>query len=130
MVSRRGARRGHTGEVEGSMSEVLGRVGKLSPERRALLQKILRQQAGSAHEPGVIRPREGGGPAPLSFAQERLWFIDRLDPGSATYNISRAWRLGGTLDEAALERALGEIVRRHEALRTTFREVNGDAVQV
>ncbi|MFL5540369.1 MAG: condensation domain-containing protein, partial [Longimicrobiaceae bacterium] len=112
------------------MSEVLGRVDKLSPERRALLQKILRQQAGPAHEPDAVRPREGGGPAPLSFAQERLWFIDRLEPGSAVYNIPVAWRLAGALDERALERALGEIVRRHEALRTTFGEVDGSPVQV
>ena len=103
------------------MSEVLGRVDKLSPERRALLQKLLGGQARPAHEPDAIRPREGGGPAPLSFAQERLWFIDRLEPGSAVYNIPVAWRLGGALDEAALERALGEIVRRHEALRTRLR---------
>jgi amino acid adenylation domain-containing protein len=111
------------------MSEVLGRVDKLSPERRALLQKILRKQAGPAHEPDAIRPRVGGGPAPLSFAQERLWFIDRLEPGGAVYNIPVAWRLGGALDEAAMERALGEIVRRHESLRTTFAEVDGSPVQ-
>ncbi|MFL5537410.1 MAG: amino acid adenylation domain-containing protein, partial [Longimicrobiaceae bacterium] len=67
---------------------------------------------------------------PLSFAQERLWFIDRLEPGSAAYNVPGAWRLGGALDEAALERSLGEIVRRHEALRTTFGEVDGSPVQV
>ncbi|HET7460272.1 MAG TPA: amino acid adenylation domain-containing protein, partial [Longimicrobium sp.] len=112
------------------MSEVLGRVDKLSPERRALLQKILRQQAAPAHEPDAILPREGGGPAPLSFAQERLWFIDRLEPGSAVYNIPVAWRLGGALDERALERSLGEIVRRHEALRTVFTEADGSPVQV
>ncbi|MFL5539299.1 MAG: condensation domain-containing protein, partial [Longimicrobiaceae bacterium] len=112
------------------MSEVLARVDKLSPERRALLQKLLRKQAGEAHEPGAIRPREGGGPAPLSFAQERLWFIDRLEPGSAVYNMPMARRLGGALDESALERSLSEIVRRHEALRTVFAEVDGSPVQV
>ncbi|HVG43749.1 MAG TPA: amino acid adenylation domain-containing protein, partial [Longimicrobium sp.] len=79
--------------------------------------------------PPVV-PVERTGALPLSFAQERLWFIDRLDPGSTAYNISVAWRLGGALDEAALERALGEIVRRHEALRTTFGEVDGSLVQV
>ena len=113
------------------MSEVLDRVDKLSPERRALLQKLLRQQAGPAREPGALRPRAGGGPAPLSFAQERLWLIDRLEPGSDVYSIPMAWRLGGALDVAALERALGEIVRRHEALRTVFAEaVDGSPVQV
>jgi pristinamycin I synthase-3/4 len=112
------------------MSEVLGRVDKLSPERRALLQKILQQKAGPPPEPDAIRPREGGGPVPLSFAQERLWFIDRLEPGSATYNILAAWRLAGVLDGAALERSLGEIVRRHQALRTVFAEADGSPVQV
>ncbi|HEX5870375.1 MAG TPA: amino acid adenylation domain-containing protein, partial [Longimicrobium sp.] len=67
---------------------------------------------------------------PLSFAQERLWFMDRLEPGSAVYNTPMAWRLGGALDQAALERALGEIVRRHEALRTVFAEVDGSPRQV
>ncbi|HEV3051001.1 MAG TPA: amino acid adenylation domain-containing protein, partial [Longimicrobium sp.] len=67
---------------------------------------------------------------PLSFAQERLWFIDRLEPGSTTYNIPAALRLTGALDERALERSLGEIVRRHEALRTVFAEVDGSPVQV
>jgi amino acid adenylation domain-containing protein len=79
--------------------------------------------------PPVV-PVERTGALPLSFAQERLWFIDRMEPESATYNIFAAWRLGGVLDEAALERALGEIVRRHEALRTVFREVDGSPVQV
>jgi amino acid adenylation domain-containing protein len=79
--------------------------------------------------PPVV-PVERTGALPLSFAQERLWFTDRLEPGSALYNIPGAWRLGGALDGAALERALGEIVRRHEALRTTFAEVNGSPVQV
>jgi hypothetical protein len=112
------------------MSEVLQRVDRLSPERQALLHRILRQKAAQAHEPGAIRPREGGGPAPLSFAQERLWFVDRLEPGSAVYNIPAALRLTGALDERALERSLGEIVRRHEALRTVFAEADGSPVQV
>ncbi|HEX7240317.1 MAG TPA: condensation domain-containing protein, partial [Longimicrobiaceae bacterium] len=77
-----------------------------------------------------VMPTGRAGPLPLSFAQERLWFIDRLEPGSAVYNIPVAWRLGGELDVEALERALGEIVRRHETLRTTFAEVDGSPVQV
>ncbi|HSU18095.1 MAG TPA: amino acid adenylation domain-containing protein, partial [Longimicrobium sp.] len=112
------------------MSEVLARLDKLSPEHRALLQKLLLKQAGEARDTGAVRPREGGGPAPLSFSQERLWFIDRLEPGSAAYNLPMAWRLEGALDVAALQRALGEIVRRHEALRTVFAEADGSPVQV
>jgi hypothetical protein len=57
---------------------------------------------------------------PASYAQQRLWFMDQLEPGSAFYNIPAAVRLTGRLDAAALERALAEIVRRHETLRTTF----------
>ncbi|HEU4558925.1 MAG TPA: amino acid adenylation domain-containing protein, partial [Longimicrobium sp.] len=112
------------------MSEVLQRLDKLSPERQALLQRILRQKAAEAREPDAIHPRGSDAPAPLSFAQERLWFLDRLEPGSAAYNIPAALRLAGALDARALERALGEIVRRHEALRTVFSEVDGSPVQV
>jgi amino acid adenylation domain-containing protein len=87
------------------------------------------RRAGAPALPPVV-PVERTGALPLSFAQERLWVVDRMEPGGAVYNIPVAWRLGGTLDETALERALGEIVRRHEALRTAFREVDGAPVQV
>ncbi|RKH42398.1 amino acid adenylation domain-containing protein, partial [Corallococcus llansteffanensis] len=68
-------------------------------------------------------------PLPLSFAQQRLWFIDQLEPGTALYNVPIAVRLEGDLDTAALERALREVVRRHEALRTTFAVGNPEPVQ-
>jgi amino acid adenylation domain-containing protein len=99
-----------------TVAELAGRVEEM---RRAELPVL----------PPVV-PVQRTASLPLSFAQERLWFIDRLEPGSAVYNIPMAWRLGGALDEAALERALGEIVRRHEALRTTFGVVDGSPVQV
>ncbi|BAZ14320.1 amino acid adenylation domain-containing protein [Calothrix sp. NIES-4071] len=67
---------------------------------------------------------------PLSFAQARLWFLDQLEGGSATYNMPEPLRLMGKLNVAALEMAVQEIVRRHEALRTTFKMVNGSPVQV
>ena len=79
--------------------------------------------------PPVV-PAGRGGALPLSFAQERLWFLDRLRPESASYNVPAALRLRGALHAPALERALGEIVRRHEALRTVFPERDGAPVQV
>ena len=72
-------------------------------------------------------PREGG--LPLSFAQQRLWFIDQLEPGSSMYNIPLALRLTGPLDMAIFERSLSEVVRRHEVLRTTFRTLGGEPIQ-
>ena len=77
----------------------------------------------------VVRVERDEAP-PLSFAQERLWFLDRLQPGSTAYNVPLRLRLAGALDAGALERALGEIVRRHEVLRTTFAEADGAVVQV
>jgi amino acid adenylation domain-containing protein len=67
---------------------------------------------------------------PLSFAQQRLWFIDQLEPNSPFYNVSAAIRLKGKLDVGALEQTLNEIVRRHETLRTTFASVEGQPVQI
>ncbi|MEU0478649.1 amino acid adenylation domain-containing protein [Streptosporangium sp. NPDC006013] len=66
----------------------------------------------------------------LSYAQERLWFLDRLTPGDGTYNMIVCERLMGPLDADALERALGEVVARHEALRTVFPEVGGSPAAV
>jgi amino acid adenylation domain-containing protein len=66
-------------------------------------------------------PRRGtDGPVPLSYTQERLWFLDRLAPGIAAYVIGRTYRVAGALDAPALARALSEVVRRHQALRTRF----------
>ncbi|RKG69792.1 non-ribosomal peptide synthetase, partial [Corallococcus exercitus] len=70
------------------------------------------------------------GPLPLSFAQQRLWLIDQLEPGSSLYNVPVAVRLEGYLRADVLERALQEVVRRHDALRTTFAQVEGTPVQV
>src|ERR671932_1006421 len=67
---------------------------------------------------------------PASFAQARLWFLDRLFPGNSFYNVSAALRLTGSLNLAAWEQTFNEIVRRHEALRTTFRMLEGQLVQV
>ncbi|HYW06754.1 MAG TPA: amino acid adenylation domain-containing protein, partial [Longimicrobium sp.] len=76
-----------------------------------------------------IQPAERGRDVPLSFAQQRLWFLEQLGGMGAAYHIPRRLRLTGTLDRDALGRALDRIVARHEALRTTFAEVAGAPVQ-
>jgi amino acid adenylation domain-containing protein len=75
-------------------------------------------------------PRARAGVIPLSFAQQRLWFLDQLQPNSPFYNVPAAVRLSGPLDLSALDQALGGLVRRHEALRTSFVEVDGQPRQV
>jgi aspartate racemase len=88
----------------------------------------LRQDPGS--EIGALAPTPRTGPIPLSFSQQRLWFIDRLQPGSAAYSIAGAVRLRGRLDLEALEWSFTQIVRRHEVLRTSFPAVDGEPRQV
>ena len=70
------------------------------------------------------------GDVPLSFAQQRLWFLDQFEPGSVVYNIPVAVRLTGPLKVAALEWSLNEVVRRHDVLRATFPTVDGQPYQV
>ena len=78
---------------------------------------------------GIAR-RAGSGPVPLSFAQQRLWFLEQLYPGTPLHNISRALRLTGALDTEVLRRTLDAIAARHEALRTTIVTMNGTPMQV
>jgi amino acid adenylation domain-containing protein len=92
----------------------------------ARVEELLR--GGSALPP--LLPQAGEGVHPLSFAQERLWFLDRMEPGRATYNVVRELRLRGPLDPGALAEALGEVVHRHEPLRTVFEVVDGQPVQL
>jgi amino acid adenylation domain-containing protein len=85
-------------------------------------------QAGRAGLPPVERV-DRAGPLPLSFAQQRLWFLERLGGLGGTYHVPTRLRLRGPLDRGALRRALDAVVARHEALRTTFVEVDGEPVQ-
>lgn len=86
-------------------------------------------KAGQKLKAPPIVPVPRDGMLPLSFAQERLWLVDRLEPNSTAYNMPAALRLVGSLNIAALEQSFNEIVRRHEVLRTTFTEVDGQPVQ-
>ncbi|WP_164021375.1 non-ribosomal peptide synthetase [Pyxidicoccus trucidator] len=87
----------------------------------ARVEALSRSSQGTALAP-PLRPAPRTGPLPLSFAQQRLWFLDRLEPGSPFYNMPSVLWLEGTVDVGALERSIAELLRRHEVLRTTFEE--------
>jgi Condensation domain len=99
-------------------------------KRLALLHRLLKK--GGMNVSGTqITPRDRSTHAPsLSYAQQRLWFLNQLEPDSSFYNIAAAIYLSGRLDVRALERALGEILERHEVLRTTFPAINGQPFQL
>lgn len=100
-----------------------------APTVAGLAESVDQGRGAGLQAPAIVPiPRDRD--LPLSFAQQRLWFIDRLDPGSSVYNFPAAVRLNGPLNVAALKQSLDEIVRRHEALRTTFAFVDGRPVQV
>src|SRR5215211_7303280 len=91
-------------------TERLGRLKDLSPAKRALLLKAARKESVARHESHAIPRRARHSPAPLSFAQQRLWFLDQLAPGNVAYNMPAALRMDGPLDVAALQRSLEAIV--------------------
>lgn len=112
------------------MADLTQRIAQLSPEKRELLLQHLRKTKKQGASLTPIRPRDQNITAlPLSFTQQRLWFLDRLEPGQTTYNIGVAIRLQGSLDVTALEQSLTQIIARHEILRTTFYTVDGQPVQ-
>jgi amino acid adenylation domain-containing protein len=90
-------------------------------------EAALAEGSGAAAPPLARVPRDG--PLPLSWAQQRLWILDQLEPGTAAYNMPSVLRLRGRLDAAGIRWSLGEVVRRHEALRTTFPAADGVPVQ-
>ncbi len=121
---------GHSLLATQLVSRVRGELGVELPLRRVFERPTL---AGLAEELSTLQPSLAGADAmppipavprdrelPLSFAQERLWFLEQLRPGTPTYNITSTLRLRGALDRAALAAALAGVVRRHETLRTTF----------
>jgi len=112
------------------MTETPTDPAMLQAAKQAMLEKRLQVlRSSSQAEPRIPRiSREA--PAPLSFAQERLWFLDQLQRGNPAYNLFDGWRLRGALDVKALERAFNEAVRRHEVLRSNFSAVHDQPVQV
>ncbi|MDX3229588.1 non-ribosomal peptide synthetase [Streptomyces sp. ME19-01-6] len=104
------------------MTNLPDRIRSLSPERQALLAILRRERAER------ITPRPAARHAPLSFAQQRMWFLDRFDPGKPAYNVYTAVRLRGRLEPAILKRAVAALCERHEILRTGFALVDGAVV--
>jgi amino acid adenylation domain-containing protein len=93
-----------------------------------IVQASLREGEGLEIPPIVPAPRDVA--IPLSFSQERLWFLDQLEPGNSFYNVALGMRFTGALDAPALQRAVREVARRHEVLRTTFAVADGKPVQL
>jgi hypothetical protein len=113
------------------MSDLYKQIADLPPEKRELFELMLQEQ-GVDLSGIMITPlkRERDSRFPLSFSQQRLWFLDRLEPDSYLYNINTAVKISGRLDKKALERTINEIIRRHEVLRTHFTENGGEPEQV
>src|SRR4051794_8353401 len=101
------------------------RIESLPPEKRALLEQRLLQKRASWPSASTIPRRSDSGPAPLSFAQQRLWFLDQWEPGAPTYNAAVGMMLSGLLDLAAMRKSFDSMVERHEILRTTYGVVEG-----
>jgi hypothetical protein len=114
------------------MNDLSAIIGNLSPAKRELLALRLKKKKAAEQMRAQAIPRRGetGSHPPLSFAQQRLWFLDQLDPDTSVYNIPAALRLSGPLDLAALKRSLNEVIRRHEVLRTSFKLMDAGVVQV
>jgi len=121
------------------MSEPASPLSGLSQKQRDLLllrlsrvgKQLEAQQAQSPNSPPqLIKPVPRTGDLPLSYAQQRQWFLQQLEPGTSAYNMPNAVHVRGVLDFEALERAVTEVVRRHEVLRTVFVAADGQPTQV
>jgi fengycin family lipopeptide synthetase B len=104
-------------------------LAQLSQQKAAVIEFLQNARNGAAEQP-LLRPRSVPNNLPLSLAQERLWFLDQLEPDSPVYNIPFSFPLKGHLDVNALQSSLNEIVRRHEVLRTRFELVGGESRQI
>src|ERR1044072_5544766 len=113
------------------MSSLSSQIANLSPEQLAKLAYELKAtKASKTSKTQEIRRRAAGDPCPLSFAQQRLWFIAQLEPDNPFYNCMEALRMTGKLNVPLLEQVFNEVVRRHDSLRTTFNVVAGEPVQL
>jgi amino acid adenylation domain-containing protein/non-ribosomal peptide synthase protein (TIGR01720 family) len=114
-------------------SEVAARIAALAPgQRAALLDELRKRRAAAADDAAAIPPlpRPEVALFPLSFAQQRVWFLEQFEPGTAQHNMPTVLALDGELDTGALQRALDALVARHESLRTTLVQRDGQGWQL
>ncbi|PMB00595.1 non-ribosomal peptide synthetase, partial [Fischerella thermalis CCMEE 5196] len=103
-------------------------TGELRSRKSEIINFLRQAQSYATNYTQAITPAPRNGNLPLSFAQQRLWFLEQLQPDSYTYNLPTAVRLTGILDVGLLERSLNTIIQRHEVLRTNFKTVDGNPV--
>src|ERR1051325_2230215 len=126
--------RAFSGRIRSSIEVAMSLDSKksfdLTPAKRALLEALLDQEDVKAATSTSIPKRIFTNSSPLSFAQQRLWFLDQLQPGLSIYNMLCAWHFKGALNLVALEHSLTEITRRHETLRASFPVFDKQPVQL
>src|SRR6185295_15866068 len=131
-TARRAARRARAARGAlpgGAMSGLASLRENLTTEQRALFDLRLRKKRPDLFRLQPIARRTGDGPSPLTYEQERLWFVQQIFPENGAYNVSNNFHLRGRLELPVLARAVEEIVRRHEILRTSFRLEDDRPVQ-
>ena len=111
------------------MSNLTARIAKLSPQKQELLKQKLQKNIAKQEITKIKPQKRDNHTFPLSFAQERLWFLERLEPNNSFYNQPRVLRLTGKLNFAVFQQALAEIISRHESLRSNFDVIDGKPVQ-
>ncbi|MBV9279371.1 MAG: non-ribosomal peptide synthetase, partial [Chloroflexi bacterium] len=110
------------------MSDLSTRIASLSPQQRELLARRLAKQQAPRPQAQIQPAPRATEPLPLSFAQQRLWFLEQMAPGSPAYTMAGAARITGILDAAALQQSLDAVAQRHEVLRSTFQAQAGQPV--
>lgn len=113
------------------MTNLYQEISKLSPEKRKLLEKILNDQDIDLNKSRIL-PQDRGDKKqfPLSFSQQRMWFLDKLEPGNPMYNNPAAVKISGAVNMSAIQKSLDVIANRHEVLRTIFGEKDGQPFQI
>ena len=112
------------------MKNTVNPIGQLSEERRKLYERLLEKAGVSPQSTPSIPRRVNPGPAPASYAQQRMWFIDQITPDISIYVFMSPFLLTGPLNIKALVRGLNSIVKRHEVLRTRFETNEREVVQI